>query len=44
MEELREKLVQYIDMYGRNDERTVKVSQELDKYVVEEQKIFGCCK
>lgn len=44
MEELREKLAQYINKYGPNDERAVKVSQELEKYVVEEQKIYGCCK
>ena len=44
MEELREKLGDYISMYGINDERTVKLSQELDKYVVEEQKMYGYCR
>lgn len=41
MEELREKLGHYINTYGINDKRTVKLSQELDKYVVEEQRKYG---
>lgn len=34
MKELREKLHKTIDEYGRTDERTVAISQELDKLVV----------
>ena len=33
MKELREKLHQAIDEYGLTDERTVAISQELDKVV-----------
>lgn len=43
MEELREKLAQYINKYGTEDERTVMVSQELDPYIVEEQRKYGSC-
>ena len=38
MKELREKLHKAIDEYGRTDERTVAISQELDKVVCKEQK------
>lgn len=43
MDELREKLGQYINAYGIQDEKTIKLSQELDKYVVEEQRKYGYC-
>lgn len=36
MEELREKLHHCIEQYGNLDERTVQVSQELDKLIVKE--------
>ena len=38
MKELREKLYKAIDEYGMTDERTVAISQELDKIVCKEQK------
>ena len=38
MKELREKLHKSIDEYGMTDERTVAISQELDKIVYKEQK------
>lgn len=38
MKELREKLHQAIDEYGLTDERTVAISQELDKVVCLEQR------
>ena len=38
MKELREKLHQAIDEYGLTDERTVAISQELDKVVCFEQR------
>jgi len=38
MNELREKLHQAIDEYGLTDERTVAISQELDKVVCLEQR------
>ena len=37
MKELREKLHKAIDEYGRTDERTVAISQELDKLVSKAQ-------
>ena len=40
MKELREKLHKTIDEYGRKDERTVAISQELDKLVCEAQKLI----
>ena len=40
MKELREKLHNTIDEYGRTDERTVAISQELDKLVCEAQKLI----
>ena len=38
MKELREKLHQDIDKYGISDERTISISQELDKLIYKEQK------
>lgn len=38
MKELREKLHKAIDEYGLTDERTVAISQELDKVVCLEQR------
>ena len=38
MKELKEKLHQAIDEYGISDERTVAISQELDKVVCLEQR------
>ena len=38
MKELKEKLHQAIDEYGISDERTVAISQELDKVVCFEQR------
>lgn len=38
MKDLREKLHQAIDEYGLTDERTVAISQELDKVVCFEQR------
>ena len=40
MKELREKLHQAIDEYGLTDERTVAISQELDKVVCFEQRML----
>ena len=40
MKELREHLHKTIDEYGRTDERTVAISQELDKLVCEAQKLI----
>ena len=40
MKELREKLHKAIDEYGRTDERTVAISQELDKLVSEAQRLI----
>ena len=40
MKELREQLHKTIDEYGRTDERTVAISQELDKLVCEAQKLI----
>lgn len=37
IEALRNKLHQFIDLYGRQDERTLKVSQELNELIVVEQ-------
>ncbi|WP_315074407.1 aspartyl-phosphate phosphatase Spo0E family protein [uncultured Clostridium sp.] len=38
IEELREKLHRHIIKYGRDSPKTLKVSQELDKLIVEETK------
>lgn len=38
MEELREKMHEYIELYGPLDKRTIEVSQELDKYIVADMK------
>lgn len=38
MKELREKLHKAIEKYGPTDERTIAISQELDKIVCKEQK------
>lgn len=38
MKELREKLHNAIEEYGTTDERTISISQELDKVVCKEQK------
>lgn len=38
MKELREQLYKAIEKYGPTDERTVAISQELDKIVCEKQK------
>lgn len=38
MKELKEKLHQAIEEYGMTDERTISISQELDKIVCEAQK------
>lgn len=40
MKELREKLHKSIDEYGMTDERTVAISQELDKLVCEAQRLI----
>ena len=40
MKELREKLHKTIDEYGRTEERTGAISQELDKLVCEAQKLI----
>lgn len=41
MESLRDKLNECIKKYGTKDERTIKASQELDKYIADEQKKHG---
>ena len=41
MEELRAKMHEYIEKYGVLDPRTVKVSQELDIYIVQAAKKKG---
>lgn len=41
MKELREKLHKSIDEYGMTDERTVAISQELDKIVCEAQRLIA---
>lgn len=41
MKEIREKLHKAINEYGRTDERTVAISQELDKLVCEAQKLIA---
>ena len=44
MKELKEKLHQAIDEYGISDERTVAISQELDKVVCFEcDSCYGAC-
>ena len=40
MKELKEQLYKAIEKYGRTDERTVAISQELDKLVCEAQKLI----
>ena len=40
MKELREKIHKSIDEYGMTDERTVAISQELDKLVCEAQRLI----
>ena len=40
MKELREKLHQAIDKYGISDERTISISQELDKLIYKEQRTY----
>ncbi|MCY6958833.1 aspartyl-phosphate phosphatase Spo0E family protein [Clostridium brassicae] len=38
MEQLKEKLYKYMELYGNLDSRTVEVSQELDKLIVKKMK------
>lgn len=38
MEELREQLIESIFKNGRTSDKTIRLSQELDKIIVEEQK------
>lgn len=38
MEELRELLNQYVELYGTSDLRTLEISQKLDIPIVEEQR------
>lgn len=38
MEELKKRLNECIDLYGLQDERTLKISRELDKLIVEKMK------
>ncbi|MCC9296529.1 aspartyl-phosphate phosphatase Spo0E family protein [Clostridium sp. WLY-B-L2] len=38
MEKLKEKLREYIDLYGLSDERTIEISQELDELIVQKMK------
>lgn len=40
MEELKNKLYESIEKYGSTDPATVALSQQLDEYVVKEQKEF----
>lgn len=40
-EELRNKLNQYALEYGTNDERTLKISQQLDPFMTKGQKKYG---
>ena len=40
MKELKEQLYKAIEKYGMTDERTVAISQELDKLVCEAQKLI----
>lgn len=40
MKELREKLHKAIDEYGISDERTISISQELDKLIYKEQRTY----
>lgn len=40
-EKLREKLNDYVLRYGTTDKRTIEVSQQLDIYMVKEQKRYG---
>ena len=40
MNELREKLHQAIDEYGISDERTIAISQELDKLIYKKQRTY----
>lgn len=39
-DKLREKLNDYVLRYGTSDKRTVEVSQQLDIYMVKEQKRY----
>lgn len=38
MEKLKEKLREYIDLYGLSDEKTIKISQKLDELIVQKMK------
>lgn len=38
---LTDKLLRYIDKFGTTDQRTVRVSQRLDKFIVAEQLELG---
>ncbi|MBV4415121.1 aspartyl-phosphate phosphatase Spo0E family protein [Clostridium tyrobutyricum] len=38
MEKLRKKLNQYVELYGPLDNRTLEISQKLDKLIVEKMK------
>ncbi|MEN8078407.1 aspartyl-phosphate phosphatase Spo0E family protein [Clostridioides difficile] len=40
MEELREKLYKAIDKYGISDERTIAISEELNKFIFTSQKQY----
>ena len=41
LESLRIKLYDYIIEYGINDPKTILISQQLDEYIVKEQKLEG---
>jgi hypothetical protein len=38
IEKLREKLNEYVELYGPLDNRTLEISQKLDKLIVEKMK------
>ncbi|MBV4423446.1 aspartyl-phosphate phosphatase Spo0E family protein [Clostridium tyrobutyricum] len=38
MEKLRKKLNEYVELYGPLDNRTLEISQKLDKLIVEKMK------
>lgn len=40
MEELREKLYKAIEQYGIGDERTIAISEELNKFICKSQKQY----
>lgn len=40
MEELREKLYKAIEKYGVSDERTIAISEELNKFICTSQKQY----